>query len=427
MHKKAGSNTRDAAPRPTKAATAVAAAMMDDFDEQFSLTGDEAHCAAIIHRHQERLRVQLSDATTTDDVRIARARIATYTGHVNVLGKLKSVSEREPWWSEDDQLTDFISTLAARGSDERVAFKLMPTDSVKHVYKPGEMVDAPHMTKHHALKFSIKEAKMLDEPFSVSVMPRESVVRHTDGTAIYHGGVLVAGRCRRQLSPAIVDELLVLYRHLDRLRPYLQRGKAVANVCSNFVATGFKCDQNTRQCLIHQPNLPTPKTPEPSSQTVAQTRQQWNKLSGLYNRHIHPIVMDSFGAIFEPVLHWMELHGLRLYAKQITGVTFGEQFWPLSHIDPDAWYTALVPVDVGRGPVDGGDFAFARAGWVLKCEPGDVLIYNGCELHGTTEFAFESADDSRIFLAFYVSKKVVEARRVTDSMPTKPHVDYGYL
>ena len=36
MHKKAGSNTRDAAPRPTKAATSVAAAMMDDFDEQFS-------------------------------------------------------------------------------------------------------------------------------------------------------------------------------------------------------------------------------------------------------------------------------------------------------------------------------------------------------------------------------------------------------
>ena len=43
-------------------------------------------------------------------------------------------------------------------------------------------------------------------------------------------------------------------------------------------------------------DLPTPKTPEPSSETVAQTRQQWDKLSGLYTRHIHPIVMDSFGA-----------------------------------------------------------------------------------------------------------------------------------
>ena len=45
-------------------------------------------------------------------------------------------------------------------------------------------------------------------------------------------------------------------------------------------------------------------------------------------------------------------------------MTVGELFWPLSHTDNDYWLTVLVCVDIGAGPVRGGDWAHAGMGWV---------------------------------------------------------------
>ena len=89
-------------------------------------------------------------------------------------------------------------------------------------------------------------------------------------------------------------------------------------------------------------------------------------------------------------------------------MTFGDMFFPRQHVDPDAWYTVLVCLDRGRG-VRGGDFGFASTGWVLKCEDGDVLVYNGLHLHGTTEFGIESDSDGRMFVALFVKRECVEA------------------
>ena len=49
---------------------------------------------------------------------------------------------------------------------------------------------------------------------------------------------------------------------------------------------------------------------------------------------------------------------------QVTAVTIGELFWPLSHVDDDYWLTVLACVDFGAGPVEGGDWAHAGMGWV---------------------------------------------------------------
>ena len=87
----------------------------------------------------------------------------------------------------------------------------------------------------------------------------------------------------------------------------------------------------------------------------------------------------------------------------------------------------MVPLDVGAGPDEGGDFAFGGAGWVLKCEPGDVLVYNGCELHGTSEFAISSASDSRVFAAFYCNAKTMDGRCDDDrlAIPLGSAVELG--
>ena len=73
------------------------------------------------------------------------------------------------------------------------------------------------------------------------------------------------------------------------------------------------------------------------------------------------------------------------------------------HPDP----TGLKPY--GRGLRGGGDFAFGGVGHVLGCRHGEILVYNGLELHGTTEFDPVGESDGRIFFAFYAKKQVLDA------------------
>eukprot|EP00966_Prymnesium_polylepis_P288769 6669873-Prymnesium_polylepis.1 len=112
------------------------------------------------------------------------------------------------------------------------------------------------------------------------------------------------------------------------------------------------------------------------------------RLRRLFLRHVYPIARREFGWLFQPI---MDAAG-SFYAGFVTGVTGGRVFWPRSHTDPDLWYTILVALDFGRGVVEGGDFAFAAQGHILKCQHGDVLVYNGSKMHGTTEFSLHEGD-----------------------------------
>ena len=46
---------------------------------------------------------------------------------------------------------------------------------------------------------------------------------------------------------------------------------------------------------------------------------------------------------------------------------------------------------------------------MLKAKHGDIFIYNGAQYHGTTEFHMATAQDSRVFYAYYVSIGVLRA------------------
>ena len=435
VYRAPGSRTRDAACRPSKVATAAAAVLSMDFQSIYSLTGPKALFKAITEAERARLQAALADAAdATETVAAVKRQIAAYEQHLIVFNKLHPrEAHREPWWTSEAQLTDFISTLPRQHGRQQMA--AWPVEAVSDARPIGSFDDAPYVTDFRELKFSMTGATLLMAPFQVSRMPVERVVRDELGTAIFQDGVLVAGRARQQLDPKYCRELINIYRELDVLRPFLQRGVGVANVCANFVATGFKCDQNTRQCLVHNPACGH----DGSDESIRRVRETWNKLQTMYTKHVHAIAMDSFGCILAPVLGWMHEHNVRLYAAQVSGVTFGDLFWPRSHLDPDAWYTILVCLDTGPKPtesnpqpvvgvVSGGDFAFARAGWVLECKHGDVLIYNGMELHGTTEFHVASEHAGRVFVALYMNMNTVQARALTMNMPVKkPKVDFGFL
>ena len=93
---------------------------------------------------------------------------------------------------------------------------------------------------------------------------------------------------------------------------------------------------------------------------------------------------------------------------QVTAVTVGVDFWPLSHIDNDFGPTVLVCVHLGNGPSRGGDFSFAADGHVVELRDGDVLVYNPLVVHGTTEFEYAHAADGCYMLAFFCSAKTLK-------------------
>ena len=136
------------------------------------------------------------------------------------------------------------------------------------------------------------------------------------------------------------------------------------------------------------------------------------QLKQLYMRHVHPRVMKYMAAVFGPVLAWLGTWEVQLFAAQVSAITFGELFWPRSHKDEDDWFTVLICLDQGNG-VQGGDFAFPEVGHILKCEHGDILIYNPKEYHGTTEMGVVSEADGRVFGACYFKGGHVHAQALS--------------
>ena len=242
----------------------------------------------------------------------------------------------------------------------------------------GEFTDSPLMTRGAHLNYS---CTWVGQNY-ISSIPSSHVLRHDGGTVLLDdAGMLHGARCSSTLDPVVTSELLKVHWEMERRLGFLQRGKEVSNVCGSFNVFGKKCDLNTKLSMTHTPGK------EGASAEV----QARLKLRRLFLRYVYPIVRSEFGWLFGDVVDWVGGSGAQLYAGFVTwfvtGVTSGRVFWPRSHVDPDLWYTVLVCVDYGRGVVAGGDFGFASNGWVLQCKHGDVLVYNGLCLHGTTEFS----------------------------------------
>ena len=176
-------------------------------------------------------------------------------------------------------------------------------------------------------------------------------------------------------------------------RPYLLRGKEVTNVCANFVVTGLTEDLNTKLKMTHTAKC----------ERVAHLDMEMReKLRGIFNNHIYPIIMHEFGWLYEPVVAWLDEQHVILFSCFVSGVTAGRLFWPRLHTDSDVWYTVLVCIDSGEGIKGGGDFGFGSNGHVLQCSHGDILDYNPTHHHGTTKFSLIPNDENsgRIFLHF---------------------------
>ena len=80
---------------------------------------------------------------------------------------------------------------------------------------------------------------------------------------------------------------------MEKYREFLQRGKEVANVCGNFVVTGFKSDLNTKLYMTHNASSVEHAFPE---------MQVRLRLKRRFLRYVYPIARHEFGWLFEPIM-----------------------------------------------------------------------------------------------------------------------------
>lgn len=370
--------------RATEADKQVAQQIEADFDALFQLRGDGArfpHLRAVTY-------ALVTDPSQKNSLQESEHRMR----------EMKAVQCPVEPALPSDQLRDFITTL--RGGEPRAVFETVSTSQASEESKhpPGCLPEARFLPSHALYVVSKTRAHDL----FITSLPASSVIHHPEGTTLWRGEVLLAARLPdvARLPQRITDDLLRIYFQLETIRPFLVRGADVANVCQNFVITGLKCDNNSRLCLPHVHS---------DQHTQTQARMAWNKLRKVFIRYVLPPVLSHLGPFFLPLLAWIRMRGLPMYAQCVSAATFGRLYWPRQHTDPDAWYTILVCLDIRRGVVGGGDFAFARTGHVLRCSHGDILVFNGLELHGATEFHVPHKNDGRVFVAFFLKKDSLRA------------------
>ena len=409
VHRKRRGETRRAAKQLTNVAKTQAALAMADFKSRFSLTGEKAILADFLARERTLMQIRADPACIFGPHTQEEAAYATLLRRFDLamirFNKLHVVhAHPEPWYTDEDSLTDFITTFPRDA--QRTEFTVKQSKSPKHVHAPGTFTDSPRMTCH-GLRFS----SSLPAPRSVSHMPASRMLPfRANGTIIMQDGILVAGQAGRLISREGQELFLATFGVLDAINgEYLMRGDDVANVCGNFVILGYKCDRFSRQGLIH--SLPSGKLDS------VRHMNKWREIRSLFEKYVWPIAMEFFEPVLLPVIHWLQKFGLQLFVKCATAVTAGDCFWPQAHKDPDIWFTVLVCLHYGKCDVGGGDFAFTRAGWIFKCGNGSVLIYNPRLYHGTTEFDLPSKHDGKIFFAFYMKAEALQARLGSSFMP----------
>ena len=385
-----GGNVSLAAARPCASDLEEAADILAQFKQAYdvrTLSYDACLTAERTLLHSELAK---HDHGSIDHLRISGMLHDLEASHKRV-ESMQWLELEEAYALSGTCLTDFMTTVRGGEHGTRYAFESETVTSMTDEYAFGELNDAPFMTQVKQLKYCCSHAGL--KLHATHVDPK-TIVRHAAGTVLWAPGrVLVGMRLPVTLLAAVCFEFRSVHYEWRKRRPFLRRGKSCANVSVSFAVTGIKGDQNSSLAMPHTSN----------SQHAYQAMCVFRRMLALYRDHIHPIVMEYIPVLLAPVHRLLQQHDVQLYVMQVTAVTAGELFWPLSHVDDDFSFTVLVCIDMGRGPVAGGDFSFAAMGHVLKMEHGDILIYNPRHYHSTTEFKLDGPDDSRVFFAFFMS------------------------
>jgi hypothetical protein len=140
-------------------------------------------------------------------------------------------------------MNDFLTTIRHEHPVTHQKISVIPTTNSSCSYQVDMFKDSPTMTRASILKFCNK----CPEKQYITLFPPNRVVRHQNGTVLLTSNrILIGARCSKKILHKTGHELLLIYQEMERHRPFLTRGKQVANVCANFVVTGLREKIKTR-------------------------------------------------------------------------------------------------------------------------------------------------------------------------------------
>jgi len=290
---------------------------------------------------------------------------------------------------------DFLTTLPGRTRPhgDRMKLETLSNNNSNHFHKWGKCRAAPFSSPTRALQLLCKQHNVR---FHRTQLDGRMLRRHSNGTVLWRGSTPICMRLPDgSLNRTATRTFIEMGKNLLRSRPTLVRGKSCASISRNFAALGLHVDPN---CGAVTPHSPLPGHERREMDLFLQLR-------AAYTRWLSPLVHNYATVWFADLWGFLMDNGVTLHVEQVSALTIGLDFQPVSHTDPDFAPTVLVCVHLGEGPLRGGDFAFAADGIVIELQHGDVLLYNPGAVHGTTEFEYVRAADGCLMFAFYCSTK----------------------
>ena len=305
------------------------------------------------------------------------------------------VSEQEFALPEAQQ-SDFLTTLPNRGQPHgnRMRLETLSNKNPNKHHALGKCQAAPFSSATRQLQLLCKQHNV---QFHRTQLDKSMLRRHPNGTVLWRLSMPVCMRLPDEsLDCTAVRAFINMGRNLLDSRPPLVRGKSCASISGNFAALGLHIDPNCGGAV-------TPYSPLPGHER--RDMDLYLQLRAAYTRWLSPLVHEYAAVWFGELWGWLMDNAVNLLVEQVSAVTVGLDFHPISHTDSDFAPTVLVCVHLGDGPLCGGDFAFAADGIVMELHHGDVLIYNPAAVHGTTEFEYVQAADGCLMFAFFCSTK----------------------
>lgn len=261
-------NGAESAPRLSKKIKEVAKAATADFVDTFdikSITFDELENVMLkLASASAKEGSDQANGLPTEDPKPDCIVVTKTKAHARqlraALDKMPKYKARAfKWWADDEQLTDFGSTLRAPGLREK--FTVKPGGDNDGLFATGMLHDAKFMTNTRELHFSSKAAEPADQVdsfFSISSIPSEFIIRDNEGTLLVggeQGTIPVAGRAARQISAETHDDFVRLFRRLDDVRDECRRGGSCASIKQKFKVLGYRLCERTQQGIPHTGNI----------------------------------------------------------------------------------------------------------------------------------------------------------------------------
>ena len=339
MFKRQKGRAKVAAPKLTKAAKQAGHDAVAAFQARFRPEGRTPALAALVDSELGRLGTIVAGGG--DDVADARKKMITLKQAAARTAKIEIIyTHPDPWWSDDEQLTDIISTL--RGDEKRVELPDRPrnSDTDESMWKPGEFTGSPFMNNGCKVRFTCTDSAAVH----VSTMPKQRLLSKPKGVMLMKkSGEVVGALAPTSLPLAVQKRLFAQYDWLFNNSPFLMRGADTASISceGGFRVLGFKRDRNSGQALIHAGSRK--KKYKDRVEFDDRFAHIFKEIKSIYHTQIHPIVVAAFGPLFLPVVDWFKEMEIEIFVDQVTASTGGDGFVPKSHKDADLWYPTMYP------------------------------------------------------------------------------------